>query len=120
MQNIEELINKLYTGVVEFEYKKKDGSIRKTIGTLCEKLLPEKEEIKFDIQTINVLLKIKNISLNEYIESNGLELIKKENDKYVFIFKKNEKRKQDNIITYYDLENNSFRSFIKENLIKYK
>ena len=38
---IEELKEKLHTGVVEFSYKKKDGSIRTAKGTLNAKHIPE-------------------------------------------------------------------------------
>jgi len=120
MQNVNELMNRLHNGIVEFEYKKKDGSIRKAKGTLYPEFLPEKEneEIKFDVQAIDTLLEIKNISFEEYMETNNLELLKKENEKYVFILNRKKKEKQENTVIYYDFENNSFRSFIKENFIR--
>ena len=39
--NIEELKEKLHAGVVEFSYKKKDGSIRTAKGTLNSDFIPE-------------------------------------------------------------------------------
>lgn len=120
MQDIEKLINRLHNGIVEFEYKKKDGSTRNARGTLYPEFLPKKEneEIKFNVRAIDALLEAKGISFEEYTESNNLDFLKKENEKYVFTFKRKKKEKQENKIIYYDLESSSFRSFIKENLIR--
>lgn len=120
MQNVNEVMNRLHNGIVEFEYKKKDGSTRKAKGTLCSDFLPEKEmeEIVFDIKAIDTLCEIKHISFEEYMETNNLELLNTDNGKYIFLFRKKKKDKQDGLIIYYDLETNSFRSFIKDNFIR--
>lgn len=39
---VSRLLKNLHEGIVEFTYKKKDGSTRKARGTLIEDLLPEK------------------------------------------------------------------------------
>ena len=115
-----ELLNALYNGTVNFEYKKKDGSTRQAKGTLCQIIIPDEhknnEELRFDVPAIDTLLKIKNIgTIEEYAESNDIKFIKKENNEYVFVFKK--KNKED-IITYYDLDVNDYRSFKEENFIQ--
>ena len=115
-----ELLNALYNGTVNFEYKKKDGSTRQAKGTLCQNIIPDEhknnKELRFDVPAIDTLLKIKNIgTIEEYAESNDIKFIKKENNEYVFVFKK--KNKED-IITYYDLDVNDYRSFKEENFIQ--
>ena len=119
---IKDLSNGLHTSVVEFEYKKKDGTIRKAKGTLLKEKLPnvQKEEIKFEKETIDLLLKLKNISFEEYTKSNGIILVKTEtiNTKEYYVFNLVSKRKENNdMITYFDIEKNEFRSFSKENFL---
>ena len=43
-KDISRLKKLLKTGVVEFSYKKKDGSVRKAKGTLKDELLPETDK----------------------------------------------------------------------------
>lgn len=43
-KDLSRLTKLLKTGVVEFSYKKKDGSIRKAKGTLKDELLPETDK----------------------------------------------------------------------------
>lgn len=119
---IKDLSNGLHTSVVEFEYKKKDGTIRKAKGTLLKEKLPnvQKEEIKFEKETIDLLLKLKNISFEEYTKSNGIILVRTEtiNTKEYYVFNLVSKRKENNdMITYFDIEKNEFRSFSKENFL---
>lgn len=119
---IKDLSNGLHTSVVEFEYKKKDGTIRKAKGTLLKEKLPnvQKEEIKFEKETIDLLLKLKNISFEEYTKSNGMILVRTEtiNTKEYYVFNLVSKRKENNdMITYFDIEKNEFRSFSKENFL---
>ena len=119
---IKDLSNGLHTSVVEFEYKKKDGTIRNAKGTLLKERLPnvQKEEIKFEKETIDLLLKLKNISFEEYTKSNGIILVKTEtiNTKEYYVFNLVSKRKENNdMITYFDIEKNEFRSFSKENFL---
>lgn len=119
---IKDLSNGLHTSFVEFEYKKKDGTIRKAKGTLLKEKLPnvQKEEIKFEKETIDLLLKLKNISFEEYTKSNGIILVKTEtiNTKEYYVFNLVSKRKENNdMITYFDIEKNEFRSFSKENFL---
>lgn len=119
---IKDLSNGLHTSVVEFEYKKKDGTIRNAKGTLLKERLPnvQKEEIKFEKETIDLLLKLKNISFEEYTKSNGIILVRTEtiNTKEYYVFNLVSKRKENNdMITYFDIEKNEFRSFSKENFL---
>lgn len=119
---IKDLSNGLHTSVVEFEYKKKDGTIRNAKGTLLKERLPnvQKEEIKFEKETIDLLLKLKNISFEEYTKSNGMILVRAEtiNTKEYYVFNLVSKRKENNdMITYFDIEKNEFRSFSKENFL---
>lgn len=119
---INNLSSSLHTSVVEFEYKKKDGTIRKAKGTLLKERFPnvQKEEIKFEKETIDLLLKLKNISFEEYIKSNGIILVRTEtiNTKEFYVFNLVSKKKENNdMITYFDIEKNEFRSFSKENFL---
>lgn len=112
--SVETLSEKLKDGIVEFEYKKKDGSIRKAKGTLKKEFLPEEEIISFPVDAIDVLMKEKNIqSLEEYAKPNGLKYIEKRDSFYTFKFTK----ENENTISYFDLEKKEFRSFIKENFL---
>lgn len=119
---INDLSNSLHTSVVEFEYKKKDGTTRNAKGTLLKEKIPnvQKEEIKFEKETIDLLLKLKHISFEEYTESNGIILIRTEtiNNKDYYVFNLVSKKKENkDMITYFDIEKNEFRSFSKENFL---
>lgn len=117
--SIDDLTRMLKEGVVIFEYAKKDGSVRVAKGTMNEDYLPERipEQITFDVEAINELMKAKNIpTLEEYARGNGLKVVGTVCDKYVFIPIK-EKKKNENIFTYYDVEKDAFRSFNKDNFL---
>lgn len=119
-EQIKELVDHLKEGIVVFEYEKKDGSTRVAKGTLKKELLPpvrEEEEIVFDKSSIDTLIGIKYESLEEYMELNKIELVGETEDGKNYLFKhKKEKRKvNENLQSYYDLEKESFRSFNKNN-----
>lgn len=69
-----ELQEMLHNEEVVFEFRKKDGSIRKAKGTLIESYLPATEG-------------------------------------------KSGKQSSDNVVVYWDLDKNGFRSFVKENFV---
>ena len=76
-KSVETLSEKLKESIVEFEYTKKDGTIRKAKGTMSQEYLPEPipEEVSFEVGGIDSLMKVKNIpSIEEYAKANGLQL----------------------------------------------
>lgn len=119
--NTEELKTALKNGVVVFEYTKKDGTKRIARGTLNENLLPETEPDEFELDKTGVdsLVESKYGSFEEYLENNKIEHIGESEDgtKYLFRHKKKERKKNENIVSYYDLDKDEFRSFNKENFI---
>ena len=119
--NIEDLSLELKERVVTFEYRKKDGSVRTAQGTLNEEYIPEKlpEVINFDVAPIRALMTAKHIwTLEDYAKENGLEYIGKP-DENTYSFKpiKKEKKVNENVMTYYDVEKDAFRSFKKDNFL---
>ena len=105
--------------VVTFEYTKKDGTVRTAKGTMNEEYLPEKipDQVTFDIDAVNELMKAKNIpTLEEYARGNGLKIAGTIGDKYVFV-PITEKKKNENLMTYYDIEKDAFRSFSKDRFL---
>lgn len=118
----EELQKLLKEGVVTFEFKKKDGSIRTAKGTLNENYIPkvEVENICLHKKEIDILIKEKYKDLQDYMDANKIELvsISEDNEDYIFKLKKRKVKKNENLIFYYDLEKESFRSFNKENFIR--
>jgi len=120
--SVEVLNEELRKGVVTFEYTKKDGTARTAKGTLNEELLPERipEKIAFDTEAIDALMYVKNINtLEDYAKANGLEYLGIEgtSPNLQYTFKKAEKSRNENQVSYYDVEKESFRSFIKDNFL---
>ena len=120
-ENLDDLARELKEGVVTFEYVKKDGTARVAKGTMNEELLPEKipDRVSFDVEVINELMKAKDIpTLEDYARENGLRVFGtieiEGQQKYVFVPIKNKKQNED-LFTYYDVEKDAFRSFKKEN-----
>ena len=122
--DINVLKDELHSGVVTFEYEKYDGSIRTAQGTLNDKYLPEKipERVYLEAEVIDTLIKVKGIkNLEEYASGNGLEQIglEKYEGKICYVFKPAKKKKKvnENIVTYYDMEKDAFRSFDKDRFL---
>lgn len=123
--DINVLNEELHNGVVEFEYTKKDGSIRTAKGTLNDEYLPEKlpDHIKLNCDAVNTLMKVKNIpSLKEYAQENGIEYLCSQIGEdmkmcYVFTPIKKESKVNEDMMTYYDVEKDAFRSFKKDNFL---
>ena len=78
--SLDEFSNMLKEGIVDFEFIKKDGTVRSAKGTLEPSLLPPP---------------------------------KPEGDSEVAAPRK----KNENVFVYYDLEKNSFRSFVKASFL---
>lgn len=119
--SVDYLLESLKDRIVVFEYTKKDGSVRTAKGTLNSEYLPEPipDIIKFDIPVIDALMSAKNIpSLNEYAKENGLSFVDVDVDNCKYIFSPIKKKvNKENLISYYDIEKDSFRSFIKDNYL---
>ena len=120
--SVEALSEKLKEGIVEFEYTKKDGTVRKARGTMLPDYLPEPipEEVSFEVEVIDILMKEKNIpSIEEYAKANGLQLkgIDLELEKPMYVFTPIKRKHNDKLFSYYDVDKDSFRSFIKENFL---
>lgn len=120
--SVDVLNEELRKGVVTFEYTKKDGTVRTAKGTLNDELLPEKlpDRITFDTEAIDALMYAKGINtLEEYAKANGLEYLgvicTLPNLQYEF--KKAEKSHNENQVTYYDVDKDAFRSFVKNNFL---
>lgn len=76
--SLDEFSNMLKEGIVEFEFIKKDGTVRNAKGTLDPTHLPPAKLVDGDSVT---------------------------------------RKKNESIFVYYDLEKNSFRSFVKESFL---
>ena len=118
--SVEVLYEELKKGVVTFEYTKKDGTVRTAKGTLNDELLPEKlpDQLSFDVNVIDTLMQAKSIpSLDVYAKENGLKYIGKSDSSYVFEPASPEKELSENVVRYYDIDKDHFRSFVKENFL---
>lgn len=120
--SVEVLNEELKKGVVTFEYTKKDGSVRTAKGTLNDELLPEKipDRVTFDTDVIDALMYAKGINtLEEYAKANGLEYMGVVGTlpKFQYVFKKAEKSHNENQVSYYDVDKDTFRSFVKDNFL---
>jgi hypothetical protein len=73
--SVDELNKMLHEGIVEFEFIKKDGSVRQAKGTLLKEYLPAPK-------------------------ADGTS-----------------RKSSDNVVVYFDLDKNSFRSFVKESFV---
>lgn len=80
-QELDDFIKKLETGVVHFEYKKKDGSMRVAIGTANPQLIPSEAVKKFQ---------------NDPNYRRNIELMVKQKDYFV---------------VYFDMQKMDFRKF---------
>lgn len=120
--NADELKETLKNNVVIFEYTKTDGTTRTAKGTLREDLLPKREPDEFELEknAVDTLISEKYGSMEEYMNENKIELVGESKDgaAYLFRHKKKTVKKNENVVNYYDLEKNQFRSFKKENFIK--
>ena len=132
----------LKNGEVKFSYTKKDGSLRRAVGTLCEKLLPKETSMDtYDITCIEwdasetdideyklpqrCRVKIFADTPEDEIECELSEALTEDygfcNNGFAYSkLEKKHKKLPENQIFYYDLNKKEFRSFLFENFIKYE
>ena len=138
--NAKELKSKLHEGEVEFTYRKKDGSIRRAVGTLCEKLLPKETPmdtyeitcIEWDASETDIdecklpqccRVKIFADTPEDEIENELSEALTKD---YGFCYngfaysklEKKQKKLPAGTILYYDIGKNGYRSFNESQLVE--
>ena len=134
-----ELKSKLHEGEVEFTYRKKDGSLRRAVGTLCEKLLPKKTLmdtykitcIQWDASETDIdkyklphrcRVKIFADTPEDDVEGELSEALTKNYGfcHIGFVYSKLDKKQKklpEGTIFYYDLDKGGFRSFNEDQLI---
>ena len=130
----------LKNGEVKFSYTKKDGSLRRAVGTLCEKLLPKETSMDtYDITCIEwdasetdideyklpqrCRVKIFTDTPEDEIEAELSEALTKTYGFYYngFEYSKLEKKQKklpEGTILYYDIEKNGYRSFNESQLVE--
>lgn len=120
LKNLKDLLKE---SVVVFEYKKKDGSIRKSRGTwnkeIVEKLLPPKEpEIKLEKKVVDLIIKEHDYKdISEYSFENNVVFEYEDEDYYYFNPKKRTRVSPEGQTIYFDLDKMSTRSFINDNYL---
>jgi len=135
----------LKAGEVAFSYKKKDGTIREALGTLCETMIPKSAPVvKFKCKNINwdtegrgqcglpdkVTIELDEAYVNELADSALEEQLAGElTDKYGFsvldyeyerVEKRTPKKLPGDSVFYYDLQKSGFRSFNESQLISWR
>lgn len=121
--DISVLKEELKKRVVTFEYTKKDGTVRTAQGTMNEEYLPEKipNTVSFEKDAIDSLMEAKNIpAIDDYAKENGLKFIELKDNLYIFAPIKKERKINENLVLYYDVEKEAFRSFDKNNFLGMK
>ena len=133
----------LKNGEVKFTYTKKDGSMRRAIGTLCEKLIPKKTPmdtyeitfIKWDLDLddlekndavnlpIRCKVKIFADTPEDEIENELSEALTKtygfcHNGFEYSKLEKKQKKLPAGTILYYDIGKNGYRSFNESQLVE--
>lgn len=130
----------LKNGEVKFTYTKKDGSMRRAVGTLCKKLLPKMTPmdtyeitcIEWDASETDIdeyklpqrcRVKIFADTPEDEIEA---ELSEALTENYGFChngfsyskLEKKQKKLPEGMILYYDIEKNGYRSFNESQLVE--
>ena len=130
----------LKNGEVKFTYTKKDGTVRRAVGTLCEKLIPKETPmdtyeitcIKWDASETDIdeyklpqhcRVKIFTDTPEDEIEAELSEALTKT---YSFChngfeyskLEKKQKKLPAGTILYYDTEKNGYRSFNESQLVE--
>jgi len=124
--SLEEFQKKLETGVVLFCYRRVDGSLRKAIGTICSKILPDVklnnradafeciEKVLSEMDSLSEGVGIKENLYKDTIDKLEGIVAKVNYDDEV---KEKQRNKNTDLITYFDLEAFAWRSFNKNNLL---
>ena len=133
----------LKNGEVKFTYTKKDGTMRRAVGTLCEKLIPKTTPmdtyeitfIKWDLDLddlekndafnlpVRCKVKIFADTPEDEIENELSEALTKtygfcHNGFEYSKFEKKQKKLPEGTIFYYDIEKNGYRSFNESQLVE--
>ena len=131
----------LKNGEVKFSYTKKDGSLRRAVGTLCEKLLPKETSMDtYDITCIEwdasetdideyklpqrCRVKIFADTPEDEIEGELREALTEDygfcNNGFAYSkLEKKQKKLPEGTIFYYDREKNGYRSFNESQLVEF-
>ena len=131
----------LKNGEVKFSYTKKDGSLRRAVGTLCEKLLPKETSMDtYDITCIE--WDASETDIDEYKlpqrcrvkifadtpeDDIEVELSEALTEDYGFCnngfayskLEKKHKKLKEGTVFYYDTEKNGYRSFNESQLVEF-
>lgn len=115
MEKSEQLKQKLQNGVAHFTFRKKNGDLREAFGTTNGNIVP-----KYDVKAVENLI----TESRDFLVGFGTgTLIKGDDDKLTnalkpFAPKEGTARKMpDNIITFFDIEKQAWRSCAAETLI---
>ena len=131
----------LKNGEVKFSYTKKDGSLRRAVGTLCEKLLPKETSMDtYDITCIEwdasetdideyklpqrCRVKIFADTPKDEIECELSEALTEDygfcNNGFAYSkLEKKHKKLKEGTVFYYDCEKNGYRSFNESQLVEF-
>ena len=131
----------LKNGEVKFSYTKKDGSLRRAVGTLCKKLLPKETSMDtYDITCIEwdasetdideyklpqrCRVKIFADTPEDEIEGELSEALTEDygfcNNGFAYSkIEKKHKKLKEGIVFYYDTEKNDYRSFNESQLVEF-
>ena len=131
----------LKNGEVKFSYTKKDGSLRRAVGTLCEKLLPKETSMDtYDITCIEwdasetdideyklpqrCRVKIFADTPEDEIEGELSETLTEDygfcNNGFAYSkLEKKHKKLKEGTVFYYDTEKNGYRSFNESQLVEF-
>ena len=124
MQSYEDrLVQELNEKIVQFSYRKKDGSVRTAIGTRCASYIPKyinEEAVDYLINAVehnlDSMKRMFYIGLDKTALQHNCDLL--ENCMRPFRPKeKKEENSESSFINYYDFEAKSFRRFEKKNLV---
>lgn len=129
---LQELSEKLKTGIAHFAYAKAEGEHRVAFGTLNPDLMPIINGETFSKLTTAIGLAsriisniIENLGLEKPLDKEGIEMVMEEIESLYPQTKNNSeeakkpaRKVNESLQTYYDFEAKGFRSFKKDNLVK--
>lgn len=123
MQSYEDrLVQEMDEKIVQFSYRKKDGSVRTAIGTRCAKYIPKhinEEAIDYLINAVehnlDSMKRMFRLGLDKEALQHNCDLL--ENCVRPFRPKEKSENVESDFINYYDFEVKSFRRFEKKNLV---
>lgn len=106
MLTVEEMVEKLKTGIVNFEFEKLDGTVRSAVGTLVPEMLPDRlKEVKNElVELARSTEEMTPYGLVSAVYNLGKKIRSIEE-------KQNEGKEKEGVVSYYDLQKQAFRSF---------